>query len=426
MLHLLSSFGILGRSALVLGVVGAAIACTASNSGNSFTSSGTGGQSTGTGGELGFTTSTGTSTGTDGILTSTPPCSITDPNADNDGDGFTIANGDCNDCTRQMNPGAFDFPGNGVDEDCSGTPDDTPAGCDSTLNVTSNDAVDGAKAIGLCKLQSGKGWGLVNARYATADNLPLSNFDPQGIGHGILTGFGPNVHPQEGHRLLALSSGTARQPNDPGYDSVSGHDKGYGPGQGTFAPPGFPKESPSCPGVMTGQAYDSAALEVTIQAPTNVQSLSFNLDFYTYEFPDYICDVYNDFFVALLSPAPAGVSDGNISFDSQGNLISVNAGFLQVCHPQTAGGKSFACPLGPTQLGGTGFDLDPFGDPSDNSAATGWLATSAPVVPGSTIKLRFAVWDSGDPYLDSTVLIDNFKWEAKGGDAITEPVGVPK
>lgn len=405
-----------------------AFACTPIGGGNTLPSgNGGNGAGSGTGGDIGFTTGTGT--GTDpggGILTSTPPCGVTDPNADNDGDGYTIADGDCNDCTRQMNPGAFDFPGNGVDEDCSGTPDDTPTNCDGALNVASTDAVDGAKAIGLCKMASGKGWGLVSARYATADNQPLASFDPQGLGHGLLTGFGPNVHPQEGHRVLALSSGAARQPTDPGYQSVSGYDKGYGPGQGTFAPPGFPKESPSCPGVQTGPAYDAAALEVTVLAPTNVQSLSFNLNFYTYEFPEYICDVYNDFFVALLSPPPAGLDDGNISFDAKGNLVSVNAGFLQVCRPQIAGGKNFDCTLGPSQLQGTGFDLDLFGEPTDNSAATGWLATSAPVVPGSTIKLRFAIWDSGDGVLDSTVLIDNFTWDAKGGTTITEPVGVPK
>lgn len=416
------------RSLFGVAVAGLLAACTATGGNNGFTGSGSGGNGAGhgAGGDLIITTGTSSGTSTDeAILTSTPPCNVTDPNADADGDGFTIAQGDCNDCTRQMNPGAYDYPGNGVDEDCNGAPDDDAIPCDGPLNVASNDAADGAKAIGICKLQQGASWGLVSARYATADNQPLGNYDPQGIGHGILTGFGPNVHPQEGHRVLALSSGTARQPTDPGYDSVSGHDKFYGPTEGTFAPPGFPKESPSCPGTMTGPAYDSAALELTLRVPTNARSLAFNLDFYTYEFPEYICDEYNDFFVALMSPAPMGVTDGNISFDSQGNLVSVNAGFLQVCKPQVAGGKNFACPLGTSQLQGTGFELDPDGFPIDNSAATGWLETSAPVVPGSTIKLRFAIWDSGDPYLDSTVLIDNFTWDAKGGEAVTNPI-IPK
>ena len=414
--------GSIYRASFFVALVAAA-ACSAAGSGNKFTGSGGNGTGagSGTGGDVTIITGTGGGGIGTGTLTTTPPCNVTDQNADLDGDGYTMAQGDCNDCTAQMNPGAFDFPGNTVDEDCNGTPDDTPTSCDSTLNVASNDALDGAKAIGLCKMQTGESWGLVTARYATADNQPLGNFDPQGIGHGILTGFGPNVHPQEGHRVLALSSGTARQPSDPGYQSVAGHDKDYS----TPAPPGFPKESPSCPGEITGAPHDSAALEVTVRAPTNAKSLSFNLNFYTYEYPEFICSQYNDFFVALLNPPPADLPDGNISFDSQGNLISVNAGFLQVCHPTTAGGKTFTCPLGASQLSGTGFEEDMFGDPVENSAATGWLQTTAPIVPGSTLKLRFAVWDSGDGVLDSTVLIDNFTWDAKGGDAVTEPI-VPK
>jgi hypothetical protein len=267
-------------------------------------------------------------------------------------------------------------------------------------------------------MANGASWGLVNARYATADNQPLDNFDPQGLGHGLLTGFGPNVHPQEGHRLLALSSGTARQPSDPGYQSVNGYDKGYV----TDAPPGFPKESPACPGVVTGEPHDSVALEVTIKAPSNVKGLSFNLDFYTFEFPTFICSEYNDFFVALLSPPPSGNTDGNISFDSKGNLISVNAGFLQVCTKGILPG--YDCPLGASQLSGTGFDEDYYGEPKD-SAATGWLQTKAPVKPGSTFKLRFAVWDSGDGALDSTILLDNFSWDTKGSGTVTQPI-IPK
>jgi hypothetical protein len=410
---------------LLIGGTVAVFACTATSGSQFPDGTGAGGTHAGTGGgDIGFTTGTSMSSGgNDGILKSTPPCNATDPNADLDGDGFTIAQGDCNDCTAQMNPGAFDYPGNGVDEDCNGKADDNPTDCDGNLAVDSSNPEDGAKAIGLCKKQNGASWGLINARWATSDNQPLSNFPNGDLGHGILNGFGPNVHPQEGKKMLALSSGTARQPSDPGYQSVGGFNKGYV----NDAPPGFPKESPSCPpGSITGEPHDSAALEVKLKVPSNAKSLAFNLDFYTYEYPDWICSEFNDFFVALLNPPPASLPDGNISFDSQGNVISVNAGFLQVCHPTSAGGKSFPCPLGSGQLKGTGFDLDDFGLPSNNSAATGWLQTSAPVEPGSIITLRFAVWDSSDGYLDSTVLIDNLTWDPKGGETVTAPIGVPK
>jgi len=165
-----------------------------------------------------------------------------------------------------------------------------------------------------------------------------------------------------------------------------------------------------------------------IKTPTNAKSLSFNFDFYTYEFPKYICDVFNDFFVAMLSPKPANQSDGNISYDSLGNTISVNAGFLQVCHPQTASNNAFFdCQLGPGQLQGTGFELDTLGVPSDNSAATGWLQTTTPVdKPGGTVTLDFAIWDSGDGYLDSTVLVDNFQFGLDDTPTETKPIPDPK
>lgn len=399
-----------------------AVACSATDETNGFTE-GAGasagdpsGSGQGTGG-LGLTSGSGSGTG-GGIIMVEPPCEGVDPGIDNDLDGWTGAAGDCNDCTPQMNPGAQDYAGNAIDDDCNGAPDDNPTDCDASLVLDDSDALSGARAMGLCKAAQGESWGVVSARYLRSDGLPLQGSDLE-LGRGILDGFGPNVNPQEGVKLLALSSGAARQPTDNGYVSVSGFQKDFIP---HGAPPGFPKESPSCMDVVTGDPYDSAGVEVVIKTPTNAKSLSFNLNFYTYEFPEYICSTYNDFFVALLSPPPAAYPDGNISFDSMNNLISVNAGFLDVCHPQTAGDKPFPCLLGPDQLLGTGYD-----EQSNGSAATGWLKTSSAIEnPGSEITLFFTIWDSGDPDLDSTVLLDNFVFNVDGASTVTEPVDVPE
>jgi hypothetical protein len=401
-------------------VLTALAACSATNGSNDFNNTGgddSSGNGPGSGGSGGIDLGGATGSG-GGPLQQEPSCDGVDPNIDNDGDGWTGAAGDCNDCTAQMNPGAQDYPGNNIDEDCNDAKDDNPTACDQGLAVGSNDPIDAAKAIGLCKMQQGASWGVIKAEYVTADGTPLSSYDPQGTGHGILPDFGPNVHPQEGANMLALSSGTARRPNDPGYDDVGGHDKGYTTG----APPGYPKESPACPNVTTGEPHDSAGFRVQIQTPTNAKSLKFNLDFYTFEFPNFICSEYNDFFVAMLTPKPAAQPDGNISFDENGNTISVNAGFLAACTPQTASNNQpFACPLGPSQLSGTGFDQ------GTNSAATGWLETAAPIEqPGQNITLHFAIWDSGDGVLDSTVLIDNFAFDVNPADTETAPVPVPK
>src|SRR5262249_51795880 len=146
------------------------------------------------------------------------------------------------------------------------------------------------------------------------------------------------------------------------------------------------------------------------------------------EFPLYICSVYNDFFVAMLTPKPANQVDGNISYDGKGNTISVNAGFLQVCHPQTASnGADYDCPLRPSQLSGTGFDIDAFNEPTTNSAATGWLKTTTPLEKaGDQITVDFAIWDSSDGNLDSTVLIDNFQFGLDKTATETAPIPDPK
>jgi len=296
--------------------------------------------------------------------------------------------------------------------DCIGN---NPQGnCDGSLPIDSADGMDGARAIGICQVASGDSWGVVSAEYVRSDGQPM-NAPELAIGRGILTAFGPNVQPREGGQMLALSSGAARQPSDPGYMSVGGHWKDMMP---HGSPPGYPKESPSCPGVTTGEPYDSAGLKLVIKTPLDAKSFTFNLDFYTYEFPVYICSTFNDFFVALMNPVPPRVDpDGNISFDAQNNLISVNAGFLEVCHPQQAGGKNFPCSLGPGELAGTGYD-----EQMNGSAATSWLQTTAPIeAPGSNIELMFAIWDSGDGVLDSTVLIDNFKFELEEGVVGTIP-----
>jgi hypothetical protein len=215
--------------------------------------------------------------------------------------------------------------------------------------------------------------------------------------------------------MLALSSGTAR--------STVTHEKEKGPSGFSGRPHGLPpgyilKEATSCTSVTTGPAQDGAAIELRVRVPQNAKSFSFQQNFFTEEFPVYICSRYNDRYVVTLTPTPAGLPDSNnIAFDQDGNTISVNNSFLQVCSPQTAGGKPFKCTLGPSTLNGTTFE---------SHAATGWLKTEAPAKGGDIITLLFAIWDSGDGALDSTVVLDKFEWSPSETKATkTEPV-IPK
>ena len=289
-----------------------------------------------------------------------------------------------------------------------------PSGpCDQNLALDDQNAVDGARAIELCDLVTAQDGlpGLISAGYVRANGQAFNN---PGAQVGVLSGFGPNVFPQEGSRLLVLSTGRARTP---GQADACGSESCAGVGAGT-PPPGFPLETANCPTVAS--IFDDVGLELKLRAPGNATGFSFRFAFYTFNLPDWVCTAYDDAFVAIMSPAPEGSVSGNIAWS--GNQRPVNAqAATQACDPSTlsswassCAGSGQACPTAPSpycplgtgQLVGTGFDS--YAPPAGGS--TGWLTASAPVVGGSTFTLRLAVWDSGDANFDSTVLIDAFAW----------------
>ncbi len=333
------------------------------------------------------------------------------PLEDFDGDGFTSADGDCNDCDANVNPGAIevvdlDPDEMGViptpaDEDCDGAIDNVPPPCDGAYAINDADPLAGAGAMGLCKMAAdATDWGLIDAQYVRADGTPAA----ASLGTGLLFDFGPNVSTQEGSQMLVLSTGHARIPGqpDPCNDETCNT---YG---GGTPPAGFPQDVPGCNGLSN--INDDVALEVTLRAPTNATGFSYNFNFYSFEYPEWVCTSYNDQYIALVDPAPPGAINGNISFDSMTNPVSVNIAFFEVCS---------GCPLGTAELAGTGFDT------WDDAGATSWLVTTAPVTGGQEITIRFTIWDTGDASWDSTVLLDNFQWIADGGtvDVGTVPEG---
>ncbi|UJR81423.1 choice-of-anchor L domain-containing protein [Sandaracinus amylolyticus] len=354
-------------------------------------------------------------------------CHEGSPDDDADRDGWTEAMGDCDDCLPRVNPGAFDDPGNAVDEDCRDGVATTAEACDVGLALASEDASDGARAVGLCHFttETTREWGVLSARWTRADGTgtPL---DPRQ--HGLMPQFGV-LTARGGGTMLALSSGAARAPSQPGF--TSGCDE-YGLDQGGAWPAGLERTSPACPGVTGGDVYDPIALEVRLRVPTNAAGLQFESNFFTYEYPYYICSEYNDFFVVLMEPRPGGSRDGNIVFDAAGNKVSVNSTLLRACTPGTHGGRTFACDLGTESLADTSYDDSadcgqnpdlPVPPRGPIGASTGWLRTQVQVEGGSIITLRFAIWDAGDPDLDSLTLIDSFTWLVEDpGEASTDPV----
>lgn len=281
----------------------------------------------------------------------------------------------------------------------AGPPDPCGGGacdpCDDALAIDDTDATSAAHAMGVCS-------GLVSAAWTMPDGSApsASSF---ALGHGLLGGFGA-LTPREGTRMVAISTGTARGPTDPGFQSPVGLDKGYA----STAPAGFPRDTAACGVPTSTSSFDGISLDLTLDVPAGANGFRFLVKYHSSEFPTYVCSAYDDQAVVLVSPAPSGAVSGDVTIDATGTPLSVNSSFVDVCTcaggpPCSPGGRTYACSLGAGELSGTGFD------PS-TSAATPWLEVRVPATAGSRVTVRIALWDSGDGLLDSTALVDGFRW----------------
>ena len=324
-----------------------------------------------------------------------------------------------------MNATQYDIPGNGCDDDADGKVDNVVV-CDGSLAAT-GPAGDLLKAMGLCQTSADAShWGVVSASYTNGHTKTAAgpvNFDQQ---HGILSTFGSVIVPREGYMFGALSSGSASATDSdmgPLFKGGKSGMQGAGgvSGNGGDVPAGFPKSSGTC--TVSSVVNDVIDLKVQIRVPTNAKGFSFDFNFMTGEWPDYVCSTFNDSFIAYLqSKAFNGGAADNISFDTSGNTISVNNNFFQACTAGVPTGCSggtpgtSTCTLGPNQLAGTGYaaETPPIaycgGAVSTSGGGTGWLTSKAPSQPGEVISLEFLIWDTGDESFDSSVLLDNFAW----------------
>jgi hypothetical protein len=161
---------------------------------------------------------------------------------------------------------------------------------------------------------------------------------------------------------------------------------------------------------LAGTVNDYTELRITTQVPNGVNSFSYNLAYFSYEYPEYYLSVYNDMYIGWLE---SEVWTGNISFDEQGHPISLNAGFLDY--------RDANAPNDP-QCQGNCSAPELHGTCMQGHAGTKWLTTNAGVAPGEMITVVFAIFDMSDSVLDSYAFIDNFQW---GCDGDQPPSTVP-
>jgi hypothetical protein len=347
---------------------------------------------------------------------------------DQDGDHWTVAQGDCDDTKSGVNPGAFEIAGNGLDDDCDGKVDNAQPACDQGLGPSIASPTDGARALGLCgplapatpaANGSGTPSGLIAASFADIAGGFLTTPPKSGanvaLQLGIVPDFGSGTPAQEGARVLALSSGVARATGQmDAVKNMCANSKSFS-GSTTY-PSGFPKEGSCGKG---GTPNDGIALDLQLRAPSNARSFRIRYKFLTCEFPDYTCSTFNDVFAILMSPPPAGTpafaNDANGStadvafFTNQSGtneVVGVNTpSFITACTTDSQAPTYTSC-KGEAGLAGSGFE---------GHAASDWVTTHVPLPDfvadqDRVFSLRLAIWDSADSVLDSTAVVDGFEW----------------
>jgi hypothetical protein len=345
---------------------------------------------------------------------------------DDDGDGWTDCGGDCNDHDSLINPCAFDTNDptdpvghDGIDNDCDGTVDNLIT-CETGLSA-GHDTTPGdyAHASDLCdnpkcpRLNASIWYGttITNAKRIT--------------GH---MGTPPQFNPRQGSLMSFFSNGTAQDETDaPGYATCEGTDFGV-----TYTNPmpltASQNVNPCGQGAdETGvPVHDYTELRMTIKAPINAGSYSFDFAFFSEEYPVYVCQGFNDTFLAIQTSTqfPTG---SQIAFDANGHRINVNNAFFEDCNSCTncakdSGGNTIpfthACANPISTLNGTFYEVPiansvtTLCNESHGSGGTDWLTTTSPVQPGETFTLSWVIFDEHDGILDSSVILDHFRWHS--------------
>ena len=336
---------------------------------------------------------------------------------DEDRDGFFVCTDpndpnypetpDCNDFLYFVQPGGYEFPNNEIDDDCDGEIDEEAESCSCALGANSS-AEELLASIDTC-----------NDR--TASPIRSGNSRQFSVRSDYFT-----VEPKKGDCLAVLSTGEANAAR-----GTSEYSSGVQEGTAfDFFFDGNPDPDPESDDPY-GLVYDLAQLTFEIHPPPNAMGISFFFMFMSSEFPEYLCQTFNDTFYTIMeSDVINGGQPTNVSFDRNGQEITVNVGYFELPSEWTI--DLSASPFGlPAMSSCPGFaesgcELPTYCQSGENlnyiGSGSGWLLSTAPIQRGEDIiKITFSVHDEGDPILDSMVLIDDFRWLP-----YTPPIGTIK
>ena len=376
---------------------------------------------------------------------------VDEQNVDLDGDGWTAEQGDCCDdpevcnanAPESINPDAYDIPGNSIDDNCDGIIDNTPATTCSTqthrpaanTSLDTNDAMKLAQAMDICTTATQtSGFGLIQAQLLHADGSPLET-----TGNATICGTRTLISPSQqiavlnqlgqnnsisaisGQTMAVLSSGRAMGNENTELDECMGSQVSV-PERFLSKHNGFLPVSSVCETTSNGtMANDSIMLKLLMRAPSNAMGFRFKFKFFSKEYPNFVCQNYNDFFLAMVDASSNQIpEDHNVSFDINHNPVSVNNAFFTECTPGSCNAEKgcSTCPDGDQNVQAY---LTKDGSNMVMAGATGWLTTSVPVSANEVFTLDLIIFDASEKITsqtpngyghlkDSLVLLDSFEW----------------
>ena len=205
-------------------------------------------------------------------------------------------------------------------------------------------------------------------------------------------GSSVRLQPTEGYRFLGLSSGPVGNPQPAGSGQLSNNSYSY---------PHIEYMGRARYYTNKSKVYDLHTITLRLKAPSGSKSFSFDLNYFSAEYPDFVNQSFNDSFYAILqAPSTNHGLATNITFDPDQNPLEVDNNYFQ---------RRFH----PIPNNGTGFDYN---------GSTGWLRTSWPIKGGEEFTLTFTIHDEGDAIYDSIVLLDNFLWHDYPAVGNTDPL----
>lgn len=205
-----------------------------------------------------------------------------------------------------------------------------------------------------------------------ADGLTNCSFSGDTDAAGVFSEYSLNL-PTEGSTFAVLSTGDV--------DDI----KLLGSSQPGCGSDGYCISTDLAAAAASDDGNDATFLTLNFTVPASANCLSFDFEFLTEEYSQWVTSKYNDYFYACFA---GNCNDTNtIAYDDDGNIITVNNNFFD----------------------GSLIPPNAFGDAGNEGGQTKRLTTTAIVTPESNITLTFEVGDIGDSVWDSAVFLDNLR-----------------